>query len=347
MKIQGFMTSTKRTFFVILLLVKFAMLVMGTKYPSHLLEVSDVSTIRTVDYHNYNSTSPSRRNSMNPKFLSQYHLAGTSSILRFRSLYGGSITPSPLIIHETRLHDSLIKIFLKEHLWSIVSIIMFASIATLSIVSVPFIFSSVLLAVTAEPFRLKSMVIALSYILFLHIIELALGILYVRKSTELIANISTTLQYFIYSRILCSNIRDFELSNQNSLYELVMSDIDNMKSILMMSLSRDRGLRAYLELICALVFLYVQCWQIAILFTIVIPLTAYISSIPAKVLSKAVIQENQLSNKQGNIVREVFDNFKEVYLFSNQLLEKNKLKLSQEKVMNATLNSGYARGKTL
>jgi ABC-type multidrug transport system fused ATPase/permease subunit len=89
--------------------------------------------------------------------------------------------------------------------------------------------------------------------------------------------------------------------------------------------------------------LYTLCLPLAILFTLIVPLTAYISSQFAKSFFSSSAKENNASIIITRTVEETMRNFKEVFSFSNQKLEKTKFIKSLAITSDAALKVGKAK----
>jgi ABC-type multidrug transport system fused ATPase/permease subunit len=218
-----------------------------------------------------------------------------------------------------------------------------AIIATVSAVSVPLFFSKVLEALTAAKFDLRELLKPLSMMLLCHTVEPIMTILYVQKCSLLIDRFISTLRMSVYSNILRRDVSSFELNSPISSSQLVTGEIDKIKGSAMSNISRDRGLRSILELLSGLGILYKLCVPLAMFFSTIIPITAYVSSRYANGLFSAAAKEGEASTKQASRVQETISNFKEVYSFSNQPLEERRFSEVQGLASTAAINTGYAK----
>ena len=218
-----------------------------------------------------------------------------------------------------------------------------AIIATVSAVSVPLFFSKVLEALTATKFDLRELLKPLSMMLLCHTVEPIMTILYVQKCSLLIDRFISTLRMSVYSNILRRDVSSFELNSPISSSQLVTGEIDKIKSSAMSNISRDRGLRSILELLSGLGILYKLCVPLAMFFSTIIPITAYVSSRYANGLFRAAAKEGEASSKQATRVQETISNFKEVYSFSNQPLEERRFSEVQGLASTAAINTGFAK----
>ena len=218
-----------------------------------------------------------------------------------------------------------------------------AVIATISSVSVPLFFSKVLEALTAPLFDLRALLKPLSMMLLCHTIEPLMTILYIRKCSYLIDRFVSSLRMSVYSNILRRDVSSFELNSPLSSTQLVIGEIDKIKVSAMANISRDRGARAALELMSGLGILYSLCLPLAMFFSTIIPFTAYVSSRFADGLSSAAAREGEASLKQSNRAQETISNFKEVFSFSNQLLEEKRFSDIQYIASQAAIKTGNAK----
>ena len=220
---------------------------------------------------------------------------------------------------------------------------MIAIVATISAVSVPLFFSKVLEALTATKFDLHELLKPLSLMLLCHTVEPIMTILYIQKCSLLIDRFISTLRMSVYSNLLRRDVASFESNSPFSSSQLVTGEIDKIKISAMSNISRDRGLRSILELVSGLGILYKLCVPLAMFFSTIIPITAYVSSRYANGLFRAAAKEGEASTKQATRVLETISNFKEVYSFSNQPLEERRFSEVQGLASTAARNTGYAK----
>ena len=218
-----------------------------------------------------------------------------------------------------------------------------ALVATVSAVSVPLYFSKVLDALTATIFDLKRLLRPLSMMLLCHVVEPIMTILYVQKCSLLIDIFISNLRMAVYSNILRRDVSTFELNSPMSSSQLVTGEIDKIKVSAMSNISRDRGFRSLLELLSGLGILYTLCLPLALFFSTIIPLTAFVTSRFANGMFVAAAMEGKATTQQANRAIETISNFKEVYSFSNQPLEEKRFKEMQSVASNTALKTGLAK----
>lgn len=233
--------------------------------------------------------------------------------------------------------------FIRKNKADLFKLSIIAIIATVSAVSVPLFFSKVLEALTAAKFDLRELLKPLSMMLLCHTVEPIMTILYVQKCSSLIDRFVSTLRMSVYSNILRRDVTSFELNSPISSTQLVTGEIDKIKSSAMSNISRDRGLRSILELLSGLGILYKLCVPLALFFSTIIPITAYVSSRYANGLFSAAAKEGEASSKQASRAQETISNFKEVYSFSNQPLEEKRFSEVQGLASAAAINTGRAK----
>jgi ABC-type multidrug transport system fused ATPase/permease subunit len=235
------------------------------------------------------------------------------------------------------------KEFMKLNAAELIKLAFIAIIGTIAGVSVPLFFSEVLLALQAPIFDLKNLLRPLSKMLICHIVEPIMTVFYVQKCTTLIDKFTSVLRMSVYSNILRRDVASFESNSPTSSTQLVIGEIDKIKSSAMSNISRDRGLRAGLELASGLCILYKLCFPLALFFSTIIPITAYCSSRFAIGLFSAAAKEGEASAKQASRAQETIANFKEVFSFSTQPLEEKRFAETQSSTSASVLNTGKAK----
>ena len=214
--------------------------------------------------------------------------------------------------------------FVRDNRWQLVKLSVVAAVATMSAVTVPLAFSRVLSLLTStEGFTMPQLARRLLAMVVLHTVEPLMTVLYVEQSAALVDRFITSLRARVYSTLLRREVAAFEAdaSPAAAATQLVIGEVDRIKSSALQNLSRDRGLRAGLELTAGLTILYTLCWPLALMFNVVVPITSYISSRFGKRLFAASLAEGQAGLRQAARAAETIANFKEVFSFSNQPLE--------------------------
>ena len=209
--------------------------------------------------------------------------------------------------------------FLRKNKRELITLAFIAFIATLSAVTVPLFFSRVLGILTSPNFRFTKLLRALAAMVLVHTIEPWMTVYFVRHSSVLIDRFITSLRAIVFSTLLRREVAVFESSSAASATQLVIGEVDKIKQSAMQNISRDRGLRALLELLFGLSILYTLCWPLALMFSVIIPITSYISSRFANRMFKAAATEGKTAVKQTSRAMETIANFKEVFSFSNQV----------------------------
>ena len=233
--------------------------------------------------------------------------------------------------------------FLRKNKRELITLAFIALIATLSAVTVPLFFSRVLGILTSPNFRFTKLLRALTAMVLVHIIEPWMTIYFVRQSSVLIDRFITSLRAMVFSTLLRREVAVFETSSTASATQLVIGEVDKIKQSAMQNISRDRGLRALLELLFGLSILYTLCWPLALMFSVIIPLTSYISSRFANRMFKAAANEGKTAVKQTSRAMETIANFKEVFSFSNQPLEECRFAEVQAEASRAAVAVGRAK----
>ena len=220
-------------------------------------------------------------------------------------------------------------------------------VATVSATSVPLFFSQVLAALTAKPFSYSALLKPLSMMLLCHTIEPLMTIQYVQRSTSLVDKLISTIRTHTYGSVLRRNVASLEAqgTSRSDVTQLVTAEMDRMKVTVMQNISRDRGVRAMLELIMGLGILYSLCLPLAVMFSTVIPFTAYISSRFANRMFEATRNEQASLLALTARASETISNLKEVYAFSNAPLELTRYKKTQELTTEAARKAGIAKAR--
>jgi ATP-binding cassette, subfamily B (MDR/TAP), member 10 len=239
--------------------------------------------------------------------------------------------------------DSIVKDFMGKNKLEFFKLAIIALVATVSAVSVPLYFSKVLDALTSPIFDLKRLMRPLSMMLLCHVVEPIMTIFYVRKCSLLIDIFVSNLRMAVYSNILRRDVSTFELNSPMSSSQLVTGEIDKIKVSAMSNISRDRGLRSVLELLSGLGILYTLCLPLALFFSTIIPMTAFVTSRFADGLFVAAASESKATTQQANRAIETISNFKEVYSFSNQPLEEKRFQEMQSVASGTALKTGLAK----
>lgn len=268
---------------------------------------------------------------------------GISATLSHGSVHGvtGS-APSRISGNSASLRQD----FIKKNRWDLLRLSVIALIGTLSAVTVPLFFSRVLNTLTAPQFDFNRLLRVMSAMVFVHTVEPLMTVLFVRQSSVLIDRFITSLRALVYSALLRREVATFEASSAAVATQLVIGEVDRIKMSAMQNISRDRGLRAGLELIFGLSILYTLCWPLALMFTTIIPITSFVSSRFANGMQAAAANEGRTAQKQNSRALETISNFKEVFSFSNQPLEESRFSLVQQEVSRAAVAVGRAKAVT-
>ena len=219
----------------------------------------------------------------------------------------------------------------------------YAVIGTISASTVPLFFSKVLQILGTPSFTLKQLLRPIMGMVICHIIEPLMTILYIRKCSNLIDNCVTSLRASVFSQTLTSSIATFDSKGPSAASQAIVNDIDKIRSVALQNVSRDRGIRAGMELILGFLVLFKLCFPLALMFATVVPLTAYISSKHAKKFFQSSRDENVAAIQQQRYVDEVMVNFKEVFSFSNQRFQENKFVDVLKTNSLAFRTTGYAK----
>ena len=238
-----------------------------------------------------------------------------------------------------------------------------------------------LAALTSPTFCYPALLRPLACMLLCHTIEPVMTILYVTRAAGLIDKLVSRARYETYRAILLRNAMigaaemggssssssaspnttnpptptapnpnpnpnpNPSLGSASDLTQLVTSELDRIKLTLMNNISRDRGLRAALELLMGLSILYTLCLPLALLFTVVTPMTAYISSRFANAMFAAAKGESAQGLRLTNRAAETIGNIKEVFTFCNQPLELARFSAIQGDLTAAATTSGRAKAQ--
>jgi ABC-type multidrug transport system fused ATPase/permease subunit len=118
----------------------------------------------------------------------------------------------------------------------------------------------------------------------------------------LIDRFTTLLRVTTYSNALARDVTTFERSGSASdAAQLVTGEIDKIKTTSMQNISRDRGVRAGLELLLGLSILFVLCRPLAIMYSFLIPFTSFVASRFAKGMFRAAGKEGEAAKKQVRV----------------------------------------------
>ena len=206
----------------------------------------------------------------------------------------------------------------------ITAAVVFAMIGTLSAVVVPLFFSRVFAALTAPTFIIMDALRPVSFMALCHIIEPIFTILYIKKCASIVDKLVTSVRGDVFRGILSKDVASFDDAGASDAVQTVVADVDRLKNTFMNNISRDRGLRAMMEILTGFGILLSLHRPLAMLFLCVVPVTAYASSRFAKGFFGTARVESATAAKQSRYVEEVMTNFKEVFSFSNQALEQRR-----------------------
>lgn len=239
----------------------------------------------------------------------------------------------------------LMREFTSTNKKELISLLFIALFATISATSVPLFFSRVLAALTAQNFSYKALLRPLSMMMLCHTIEPLMTIQYVKQSSSLVDKLVTALRTKTYLSILQSNVASLEAqgTTRSDVTQLVTAEMDRMKVTIMQNISRDRGIRAALELVMGLSILYSLCLPLALMFSTIIPITAFISSRFAIKMFDATRKEQAALLGLSARATETIQNLKEVYAFSNAPLELQRYNAIQLTTSKAALSTGTAK----
>ena len=196
---------------------------------------------------------------------------------------------------------------------------------------------------TSSSFSFADLLKPLGCMLICHTIEPIATILYIRKCSYIIDNFISYLRLEVLSSLLSKDVPSFDMKGPTDATQLIIGDIDRIKIAFMQNISRDRGIRSGMELLMGFSILYTLCLPLAILFTLIVPLTAFIASQFAKSFFSSSSKENNASLVITRTVEETMRNFKEVFSFSNQKLEKEKFIKSLVVTSEAAIRVGKAK----
>lgn len=222
---------------------------------------------------------------------------------------------------ETTLYSKLLDTNSRK---DVATAFLLAMMGTMSASTVPLFFSKVLQILATPSFTLKQLLRPIMGMVICHIIEPIMTILYIKKCSTLIDNCITSLRATVFSKTLTTSIATFDSKGPSAATQVIVNDIDKIRSIALQNISRDRGARAGMELILGFLILFKLCFPLALMFATVVPLTAFISSKFAKNFFKSSRDENIAAIQQQRYVDEVMINFKEVFSFSNQRFQERK-----------------------
>lgn len=220
---------------------------------------------------------------------------------------------------------------------------LFALIGTIAATTVPLFFSKVLQALIATEFRYTNILRPLGMMLLCHMIEPLMTILYVRQCTKIVDNFICFLRESAFHSIISRSVASFDASGPSDSTQLLTNDVDRIKQTLMQNISRDRGIRAFIELLIGITICFSLCTPLALMFSVIVPITSYLSSQQAKGFFAAAARENAASLKQAKRVQETLSNFKEVVSFSNQQFEERRFQHIIHESSQSALASGFAK----
>lgn len=225
----------------------------------------------------------------------------------------------------------------------ITKLIIIAIAATISASTVPIFFNKVLQVLITPNFNMIELLKPLSIMLFLHTCEPMFTIFYVRSCTHLIDQIITEVRVSLFKNLVNSDLPTIETMGVVDITNLLINEIDKLRNTAFLNISRDRGLRAVFELLTGIFILYKLNRSLAIVFTLMVPITSFISSRFTKKLIKNTQLENMNTIGLTSKIQETFSNFKEVYTFSNQNLETLRVNNNQKAISKAFSSLGRAK----
>jgi ABC-type multidrug transport system fused ATPase/permease subunit len=257
-----------------------------------------------------------------------------------------ALPATPVSAPQSQL-TALLEEFASKNRRSVAQLVLIGIVATVSATTVPLFFSRVLAALTAPKFSYPDLLRPLSMMLLCHTIEPLTTIFYVRRSSELVDRLISALRTSTYKSVLERNVATLEAqgTTRSDVTQLVTAEMDRMKVTLMQNISRDRGVRALMELLMGLTILYRLCLPLALLFSTFIPVTAYISSRFANKMFEATRREQASLLVLSARATETIQNLKEVYAFSNAPLELRRYGDIQSGTSAAALATGRAKAR--
>jgi ATP-binding cassette subfamily B (MDR/TAP) protein 8 len=223
--------------------------------------------------------------------------------------------------------------------------VLVAIMATLSATSVPMFFGQFIAAITAPKILMSEVYKPLIYIASCHALEALSTQLYVRHIFRLFSIVINNLRSNTFSAILGQDVVSFDNEGASNAHQLVVQDIDSIRQLLSQNVSRDRGIRAMLEMLFGLGFLYKLCPSLALVFTCMIPLTASMAVRVARRIAVVNKQDGAATSRLSRRVMETTGNFKEVFTFSNQQFEKERFSKTESVSADIYMDLGRAKAR--
>ena len=226
------------------------------------------------------------------------------------------------------------------------SVLLLSIFATGSATCLPLLSSKLIALLTAPTLIVQKVYKVIALLFLFQVSEALFTFLYIKKSIAFINSSISNLQRRVFDSILQKKIPYFDNNRPETLTALATTEIDQLKSLAFQNLSKDRGLRSFFEIICLITTLIYLSPTIGILYAIMTPIISWILSqlgidLKRTIINKSIFETNLITHTQ-----EVISNFREVFTFNNQDLEKKRFINLQKNIIKASLEFGHVRALT-
>ncbi|KAK9862820.1 hypothetical protein WJX84_000045 [Apatococcus fuscideae] len=158
----------------------------------------------------------------------------------------------------------------------------------------------------------------------LYILEPLLTRIYIRTVCQVGERVLAALRLELFRTLLMQKIEFFDKHSHTELTSLISVEVDALRSFVFNNVSRDRGLRALLEAVGAVVVLYCLSWRLGPILALVIIATGLTAAMYKR--QTKTVEAKQLNSLAAmvDVADQAFSNIKTVRSFAGEALERER-----------------------
>lgn len=167
----------------------------------------------------------------------------------------------------------------------------------------------------------------LGVLCFGYVLEPILTRVYMSNMLRGAEKVLATLRMELYRTLLMQRITFFDRHSAAELASLISVELDLVRSFIFSNVSRDRGLRAVLEMVGSVVVLFALSWRLAPVCSIVIVATAVAATIYRRKTRDVEQRQGKALQRMTGVALQALENMRTVRSFAGEALERERFQV--------------------
>jgi len=160
-----------------------------------------------------------------------------------------------------------------------------------------------------------------------YVLEPMLTRVYMTNLLSVAEKVLATLRMELFRTLLMQRVSYFDKHSAAELAALISVELDTIRSFVFNNVSRDRGLRAALEMVGSVVVLFALSWRLAPVCSIVIVATAVAATIYRRRTREIEQQQGRSLQRMTGVAMQALENMRTVRSFAGEALERERFQV--------------------